>query len=43
MPTLLKGSESKENNRADIIMMGQDVSLGLSEDGIVSNEMKTPQ
>jgi len=42
MPTLLKGSESKENNRADVMMMGQDVSLGLSEDGIGSNEMKTP-
>lgn len=42
MPTLLKGSESKENNRADVIMMGQDVNVSVSEDGAASNEMKTP-
>ena len=43
MPILFKGSESKENNRSDVIMMGPDVSVNLSEEGIVANEMKTPQ
>jgi hypothetical protein len=38
-----KGSESKENNRADVIMTAQDVSINLSDEGIVVNEMKTPQ
>ena len=39
---MFKGSESKENNRSDVIMMGPEVSVSMSEDGIVSNEMKTP-
>lgn len=43
MPLLMKGSESKENNRSDVIMQGQEVSGNLSEDGIIVNEMKTPQ
>ena len=43
MPILFKGSESKENNRSDVIMMGPEVSVNLSEEGIVANEMKTPQ
>ena len=38
-----KGSESKENNRSDVIMMGPEASINLSEDVAATNEMKTPQ
>ncbi len=42
MPLLNKNSESKENNRSDVIM-APEVNSSHSEEGSVANEMKTPQ
>ena len=41
VPLLNKSSESKENNRADVIM-APEVNSSHSEEGSVANEMKTP-
>jgi len=41
MPLLMKGSESKENNRTDMLI-GPEANASFNDDIVISNEIKTP-